>query len=38
MQFLIANDQTLNTLVWIKGDGFGPGVPVMTAQDRISEG
>ena len=23
MQFLIALDQLLNTIVWIKGDGFG---------------
>lgn len=32
MQFLIALDQLLNTLVWIKGDGFGMADETLSAR------
>ena len=44
MQFLIALDQVLNTLIWIRGDGFGWADETLSArlfrlhlQDVLSE-
>ena len=32
MQFLIAFDQTLNTLIWLPGDGFGMADETLSAR------
>lgn len=32
MQFLIAFDQTVNTLVWLPGDGFGMADETLSAR------